>query len=79
MPMLDRAVQDALGLDTAQTTVSPHGGSGFSSTFKITTPERAYFMKTGRGDAARVMFEGAPPVPPHPPPTLTRAQASTRP
>ncbi|KZV81091.1 Ketosamine-3-kinase [Exidia glandulosa HHB12029] len=56
--MLDQAVLDALGLNATSTTVSPHGGSGFSSTYKVTSGEKKYFLKTGRDDDARVMFAG---------------------
>ncbi|EJD46889.1 fructosamine kinase [Auricularia subglabra TFB-10046 SS5] len=63
MSALDRAVLDALELDAFSTKVSAHGGSGFASTYKIQAringeDTRTFFMKTGRGEDARVMFEG---------------------
>ncbi|GAB7355986.1 hypothetical protein MBLNU459_g6614t1 [Dothideomycetes sp. NU459] len=62
---VDSAVSQLLSLDPAKTTVSSHGGGGCSSasTSKITTTledgsKKSYFMKTGSGRAAEVMFEG---------------------
>jgi len=58
MPTLDPAIAHALSLDASSSRVEPHGGSSFASTFKISTPDRLLFMKTGRGPAARTMFAG---------------------
>lgn len=63
MPLkLDPAIIKALSLDDAVTTIASHGGSGFSSTAKITTQvdgeEKLYFVKTGTGKDAKVMFAG---------------------
>jgi protein-ribulosamine 3-kinase len=62
---LDSAVVKLLGLDSASTTVSSAGGGGCSSasTSKIVTKledgtQKAFFMKTGSGEDARIMFEG---------------------
>ena len=60
---IDSAVIKALSLDSAKTTVAKHGGSGFSTTAKITTTlkdgaEKHFFMKTGKGKDAEVMFAG---------------------
>lgn len=60
---LDSAIIKALSLDPAKTSVASHGGSGFTSTAKISTTlkdgtERQYFMKTGKGKDAEVMFRG---------------------
>ncbi|KAI9792982.1 MAG: hypothetical protein M1816_001304 [Peltula sp. TS41687] len=59
---LDSSIIKALSLDPRNTQVASHGGSGFSTTAKITTEvngeERYYFLKTGTGQAAKVMFEG---------------------
>ncbi|KAF2452437.1 Fructosamine/Ketosamine-3-kinase [Lineolata rhizophorae] len=62
---VDEAVLKLLSLDPAKTTVSSHGGGGMSSasTSRISTEladgrTKNYFMKTGRGEDARVMFEG---------------------
>ncbi|KAI0393255.1 fructosamine kinase [Xylariaceae sp. FL0594] len=63
MRSVDPAIIEALGLDPAATTkLTSHGGSGFSSTFKLTATvdgrEKHYFVKTGRGEDAAVMFKG---------------------
>lgn len=63
---VDPAILAALPPDTdpTQTSMSTHGGSGFSSTAKITaktkdgSEERYYFVKTGKGKDAEVMFRG---------------------
>jgi protein-ribulosamine 3-kinase len=62
---LDPAVVKLLGLDATSTSVSSAGGGGCSSasTSKIVTKlqdgtEKAFFMKTGNGKDAKVMFEG---------------------
>lgn len=60
---IDSAVIKALSLEPAKTTVARHGGSGFSTTAKITTmledgTEKHFFMKTGKGKDAEVMFAG---------------------
>lgn len=62
---LDSAVVSLLGLDANNTSVSSAGGGGSSSasTSKITTKlsngeSMTYFMKTGKGREAEVMFEG---------------------
>lgn len=63
---LDPAVVKLLDLDPAATRVSSAGGGGCSSasTSKIVSKlddgtEKAFFMKTGSGEDAKVMFEGA--------------------
>ncbi|KAM3479606.1 hypothetical protein MY5147_001661 [Beauveria neobassiana] len=59
---LDNAILEALGLDASATTMRSHGGSGFASTFKLSTTVDGqpthYFVKTGRGADAEVMFKG---------------------
>ena len=62
---LDSAVAKLLSLDPANTTISGAGGGGMSSasTSKITTKlddgtEKQFFMKTGSGEEASIMFEG---------------------
>ncbi|KAM0586479.1 hypothetical protein D7B24_005598 [Verticillium nonalfalfae] len=62
MPDVDPAIIEALGLTPEHTKITSHGGSGFSSTFKLTStlngkPKR-YFVKTGTGTASEVMFRG---------------------
>ena len=62
---LDSAIAKLLSLDPNSTSVSSHGGGGMSSasTSKITTKlddgsHKQYFLKTGVGKEAEVMFEG---------------------
>ncbi|MCJ1373298.1 1-phosphatidylinositol-3-phosphate 5-kinase [Loxospora ochrophaea] len=60
---LDPAVARALSIDPSKTMVASHGGSGFTTTAKISTTlsdgsAKQFFMKTGRGEDAQVMFEG---------------------
>jgi hypothetical protein len=62
---LDPAVVKLLDLDVATTTVSSAGGGGCSSasTSKIVSKlqdgtAKVFFMKTGSGEDAKVMFEG---------------------
>ncbi|KAI3397076.1 hypothetical protein diail_11312 [Diaporthe ilicicola] len=61
-PTVDPAILAALGLDASNTKQTTHGGSGFSSTFKISGTkdgkEVKYFVKTGVGRDAKVMFAG---------------------
>lgn len=65
MPPLDAAVLRALGLPpSTPARVASHGGSGFSSTQKITIERYAgserqdFFLKTGQGSEAKLMFAG---------------------
>ena len=60
---LDPAVLRALSLSPEKTTIKSHGGSGFATTAKISTPlqdgkEKHFFMKTGRNKEAEIMFKG---------------------
>jgi protein-ribulosamine 3-kinase len=62
---LDPVVVDRLGLDPEKTRVSSAsgGGSSSASTWKITSQlddgtEKTFFMKTGNGKEAGVMFQG---------------------
>ncbi|KAI9149210.1 Fructosamine-3-kinase [Paramyrothecium foliicola] len=61
-PSVDPAILKALGLDPATTHIDSHGGSGFASTFKLSSTVDGkpvnYFVKTGTGQAAEVMFRG---------------------
>ena len=66
---LDPEVVKLLKLDPENTTASSAGGGGCSSasTSKITSKledgtEKLFFMKTGRGKDAEIMFEGTPSV-----------------
>ena len=60
---VDSAVLQALRLDPEKASVASHGGSGFSSTLKITGTlqdgtKKHFFMKTGHGKDAEIMFAG---------------------
>ena len=60
---LDSSVVRALSLDPAKTSIKSHGGSGYTTTAKISTTlsdgkEKHFFMKTGSGKDAEVMFRG---------------------
>lgn len=62
---LDPAVLELLKLDAENTSVASAGGGGCSSasTSKITSrvgdgTEQMFFMKTGKGKDAEIMFEG---------------------
>lgn len=59
---VDSAILAAVGLDAQHARQATHGGSGFSSTFKLTGlrdgREVSYFVKTGTGRDAEVMFRG---------------------
>lgn len=62
-PSIDPAILEALGLDASRTSIAPHGGSGFSSTFKLSSAVDGrpvnYFVKTGTGADAELMFRGS--------------------
>jgi protein-ribulosamine 3-kinase len=59
---VDSAILEALGLDAGTTKITTHGGSGFSSTFKLSSTKGGqttnYFVKTGSGKDAEIMFQG---------------------
>jgi len=61
-PTVDPAILEALGLDPKASKITTHGGSGFASTFKLSTTldgeEQNYFVKTGTGKDAEIMFRG---------------------
>lgn len=61
-PKVDSAILEALDLDPEVTKIGSHGGSGFASTFKISSTvdgeEKNYFVKTGSGPDAELMFKG---------------------
>jgi hypothetical protein len=62
-PKIDPAILQALSLDAATTTIASHGGSGFASTFKITSKgndesEKLFFVKQGKGRESEIMFAG---------------------
>ena len=60
---LDTAIIRSLSLEASKSTIVSHGGSGFTTTAKITTTfddgtQRQFFLKTGQGEDAEVMFAG---------------------
>lgn len=61
-PGVDSAILEALGLDPSTTKIATHGGSGFASTFKLSSTvdgeTKNYFVKTGTGKDAELMFTG---------------------
>ena len=65
---LDSAIIQALALDPARTKVASHGGSGFTTTAKITTGtedgfEKCYFLKISEEEMAEVMWVVSPLLP----------------
>lgn len=69
---VDPAILEALQLDPGQTKIASHGSSGFASSFKISSTVDnepvSYFVKTGSGKDAEVMFRGNLPNLPSPSP-----------
>lgn len=61
-PNVDPAIIEALGLGPNNTKIASHGGSGFASTFKLSSSvdgkEKNYFVKTGSGADSKIMFRG---------------------
>lgn len=61
-PSVDPAILKALGLSADETKMTSHGGSGFASTFKLSSTvdgkQKNFFVKTGTGRNAEVMFRG---------------------
>ena len=59
---VDPALAEALGLDPSTAKMASHGGSGFASSSKLTGlkdgKEARFFVKTGSGADAEVMFRG---------------------
>ena len=59
---VDSAILHALSLDTSSTKIASHGGSGFASTFRLTTTTsnrpKSFFIKTSPNPDAALMFEG---------------------
>ncbi|EWC43525.1 hypothetical protein DRE_07487 [Drechslerella stenobrocha 248] len=55
----DQALAVAVGIDAADVSVSPvGGGSGFATTLKVQAGGQRFFVKTGHGPNASVMFQG---------------------
>ena len=57
-PSIDPSILRALSLDASTTQIASYGGSGFASTFRLTTPQTSIFVKTSPSSAAAVMFKG---------------------
>lgn len=60
-PQINPAILHALSLDPSTTKITPHGGSGFASTFRLTsstTSPKSFFIKTSCTPDAATMFEG---------------------
>lgn len=57
-PAILRALQSSLKIDPSSASLSTHGGSGFASTYRISTPQTSVFVKTSSSPGAAVMFEG---------------------
>ncbi|CAJ2511109.1 Uu.00g067340.m01.CDS01 [Anthostomella pinea] len=61
-PKVDQAIIESLGLDPDVTQIASHGGSGFASTFKLSSgldgKDVNYFVKTGTGSDSELMFKG---------------------
>ncbi|EXJ61048.1 serine/threonine protein kinase [Cladophialophora yegresii CBS 114405] len=57
-PSIDPAILRALNLNASSSKISTHGGSGFASTFRITTPTTSIFVKQSQSSGAKVMFQG---------------------
>jgi fructosamine-3-kinase len=55
---IDPAILRALNLKASSAKISTHGGSGFASTFRITTPTTSIFVKQSPSSSAGVMFQG---------------------
>ncbi|KAK4042789.1 Fructosamine/Ketosamine-3-kinase [Parachaetomium inaequale] len=62
LPNVDFAILEALGLEATSSKLVPHGGSGFSVSYKLIAAkdgqELAFFVKIGTGLKAEVMFRG---------------------
>lgn len=63
MSKVDSAILEALGLNPDQTKITNHGGSGFASTFRLSSLAADgspvnYFVKTGTGAEYELMFRG---------------------
>ncbi|KID88800.1 phosphotransferase enzyme family protein [Metarhizium guizhouense ARSEF 977] len=61
-PNVDPAILKALGIDDQHAEIASHGSSGFAATFKLSATIDGqsinYFVKTGTGSAAELMFKG---------------------
>lgn len=62
LPNVDPAILEALGLEATSSKLVSHGGSGFSSTYKLIAAkdgeDLTFFVKIGTGPDAEVMFRG---------------------
>jgi len=57
-PSIDPAILRALSIDASQAKIASHGGSGFASTYRVTTDTTSAFIKTSTSKGAAIMFEG---------------------
>ena len=63
-PQIDPAILGALSLPASTTKITPHGGSGFTSTFRLTstpistTLSQTFFIKISSNPSASTMFRG---------------------
>lgn len=57
-PSVDPAILRALAIDASQAKIASHGGSGFVSTYRITSDTTSAFIKTSTSKGAATMFEG---------------------
>ena len=57
-PAIIKALASNLSIDPSTAKISSHGGSGFASTLRITTPETSIFVKQSSSKGAATMFEG---------------------
>ncbi|KAJ9604537.1 hypothetical protein H2200_010650 [Cladophialophora chaetospira] len=55
---IDPAIFRGLNLEASSAKISTHGGSGFASTFRITTSTTSVFVKQSSSPEAEVMFQG---------------------
>lgn len=60
---ISHSLAKALSLEPDSVKLDAHGGSSFSSTFKLTGTKNGktvkYFLKLGRGEEAKIMFRGS--------------------
>ena len=55
---IDSSILKALSISPSTATIKSHGGSGFASTSRITTPTTSYFVKTSSSPGSDIMFQG---------------------
>lgn len=55
---IDPSILSTLSLSAKDITFHPHGSSGFTSSYRLTTPQTSIFIKTSSTPDASIMFEG---------------------